>query len=451
MSTVTQPYRYAHPSFVEAGDRPKLVLATADARGEAHPHFFEGRLLAPRLTAELLTTLQIVVGSRFFTPANSVALAIALADPVVTAGGGQLRFEGFSSCGSAYARVDLLPEAYDGEVVGKGTTNVDFNAPMRAALAQVSDTQGLAISVGRDALTLHSGDHAVVERKVALPLRWVRGLLEVQSYMASMVPRLDASAVEVNRFMRTLPKASTSRTPLWIARGPAGLMSTTLPVDAGVRITEIARLRVFQPLLARAKSLRVYADPAGQASAWVLDFGTARFTLAVSAETWRGFSGEGQALRALLRHGDDGAGFAAVRAQLQWAPSLDADALAAQVGQPRDHVEDHLRVLGASGLVGFDLAEGRYFHRELPLDLSLAEDLHPRLGDARALLQAGAVTLTGRAPLSATVDSQGVLHQVREADGQLRCTCPWFARHQGDRGPCKHVLAVEAAQSLGTP
>ena len=432
MSTVTQPYRYAHPSFVEAGDRPKLVLATADARGEAHPHFFEGRLLAPRLTAELLTTLQIVVGSRFFTPANSVALAIALADPVVTAGGGQLRFEGFSSCGSAYARVDLLPEAYDGEVVGKGTTNVDFNAPMRAALAQVSDTRGLAISVGRDALTL-------------------RSLLEVQSYMASMVPRLDASAVEVNRFMRTLPKASTSRTPLWIARGPAGLMSTTRPVDAGVRITEIARLRVFQPLLARAKSLRVYADPAGQASAWVLDFGTARFTLAVSAETWRGFSGEGQALRALLRHGDDGAGFAAVRAQLQWAPSLDADALAAQVGQPRDHVEDHLRVLGASGLVGFDLAEGRYFHRELPLDLSLAEDLHPRLGDARALLQGGAETLTSRLPLSATVDSQGVLHQVREADGQLRCTCPWFARHQGDRGPCKHVLAVEAAQSLGTP
>ncbi|MBT8415649.1 MAG: SWIM zinc finger family protein, partial [Boseongicola sp.] len=24
-----------------------------------------------------------------------------------------------------------------------------------------------------------------------------------------------------------------------------------------------------------------------------------------------------------------------------------------------------------------------------------------------------------------------------------RCTCPWFAKNAGQRGPCKHVLAVE--------
>jgi predicted nucleic acid-binding Zn finger protein len=23
-----------------------------------------------------------------------------------------------------------------------------------------------------------------------------------------------------------------------------------------------------------------------------------------------------------------------------------------------------------------------------------------------------------------------------------RCTCPWFSKHQGQRGPCKHVLAA---------
>jgi hypothetical protein len=48
--------------------------------------------------AQLLTTVALVVGSRFFTPANSVAKAVALADPVVTSGGGLLRFEGFSGC-----------------------------------------------------------------------------------------------------------------------------------------------------------------------------------------------------------------------------------------------------------------------------------------------------------------------------------------------------------------
>ncbi|MGL4942941.1 MAG: SWIM zinc finger family protein [Thermoguttaceae bacterium] len=24
-----------------------------------------------------------------------------------------------------------------------------------------------------------------------------------------------------------------------------------------------------------------------------------------------------------------------------------------------------------------------------------------------------------------------------------KCTCPWYAKHQGERGPCKHVLAVQ--------
>ncbi|WP_071605937.1 SWIM zinc finger family protein [Budvicia aquatica] len=24
-----------------------------------------------------------------------------------------------------------------------------------------------------------------------------------------------------------------------------------------------------------------------------------------------------------------------------------------------------------------------------------------------------------------------------------RCTCEWYGKHQGARGPCKHVLAVK--------
>src|SRR4051812_28429310 len=117
-------YRYAVPSTLTLSGAPRLSLATAENAG-AYPYFFEGAIRQPRLVADLLTGVHLVFGSRFFTPANSVAKAIALADPVVTSGGGLLRFEGFSACCSAYARVDLLPDAYDGNVIGKGTTNVD--------------------------------------------------------------------------------------------------------------------------------------------------------------------------------------------------------------------------------------------------------------------------------------------------------------------------------------
>jgi SWIM zinc finger len=448
MSTSIQSYRYAHASALQHSAQSHLTLATSDAGGATNPHFFEGQLLQPRLISELLTTVALVVGSRFFTPANTVARAIALADPVVTSGGGLLRFEGFSACCSTYARVDLLPTAYRGDVIGKGTTNVDFNAPMRAALAQVSDARGLALSVGRDALTLRSGGHEVIERKVALPTRWLRSMLEVQSYQASMQRRFAVDSLTAQRFLRSLPKASTSRTPLWVAHGQTGMMSTTQPLANGVRVTDTRRLRLIQALLAHAHSLSVFADAADQASAWVLDFGTARLTLALSAETWRGFSGEGQALMALLKHDDDGGvAFSRVRAQLQWQAALDVAALAKDLALPGDVIGDTLRVLGSCGLVGFDVFDDRYFHRVLPLDLSIVEDLHPRLSDARALLQQNAVTVHRPSPLDASVASGGVSHRVREVDGELQCTCPWFAKHQGQRGPCKHVLAAEAMRS----
>ena len=31
---------------------------------------------------------------------------------------------------------------------------------------------------------------------------------------------------------------------------------------------------------------------------------------------------------------------------------------------------------------------------------------------------------------------------VTRADGGYRCSCPWWAKYGGRRGPCKHVLAV---------
>lgn len=452
MNTVAHAYRYAHASdALGDGTGAHLRLATSSAQADgvvANPHFFEGRLLQPRLTAELLSAVHRVVGTRFFTPANSVARAITLADPVVTAGGERLRFEGFSGCCSCYVRVDLLPDAYDGQVVGKGTTNVDFNAPMRAALARLREADGLSLSVGRDALSLQSGGCEVVERKVALPLRWLRGMVEVQSYLAGMQHRFELKGLEALRFFRTLPKASTSRTPLWVVPAPSGPFTTTRPHAQGVRVTDTTRLRVLEALLPKARSVAVYADAGQQTSAWVLDFGGARLTLALSAETWRGFSGEGQALRALMRMGDAAAAVTPLRAQLNWQASLDADALATTLALPRARIEDGLRILGASGLVGFDLAEGRYFHRVLPFDLSSVEDMHPRLADARDLMAQGAVTLLKSSPLDAQVHSSGTVHSVREVDNELRCTCPWFAKHQGERGPCKHVLAVEAAACM---
>ena len=59
----------------------------------------------------------------------------AMRDPVVTCDGDRLRMESFSACCGAYARLDILQPALDGEVHERGTTNVDVNGPLRETLA----------------------------------------------------------------------------------------------------------------------------------------------------------------------------------------------------------------------------------------------------------------------------------------------------------------------------
>lgn len=447
MAVFAHTYRYVETSSVAVAEGARLKLATSSLGSNPNPHFFEGALLQPLLAAQLLSAVHLLVGSRFFTPANSVGLAIALADPVVTAGGGMLRLEGFSACCSTYIRVDLEPQAYSGDVVGKGTTNIDFNPPMRAALAKVRDSDGLALSVGSTEFALHTGGTSVIEKKVVLPLRWLRGMVAVQTYQSAMRKVFEVGAVPALRFLRSLPKASTSKTPLWVTAGPQGLRTTSQSDGGGVRFTDCRRLRVLEGLLPKAKTLMLYADPQQQASAWCLDFGTMRLTLVLSAEVWRGFSGEGQALQSLVVTGACRS-LGAVRAKLNWQDRIQEDVIAEQLLCSVADVNRSLQVLGFSGLVGFDLMHSAYFHRVLPFDLSQLEDMHPRLTDARALLRDGAVSLSSSAPIEAQVHSGDVRYHVREFDGALRCTCPWFAKHQGERGPCKHVLAVEAFRAF---
>ena len=164
--------------------------------------------------------------------------------------------------------------------------------------------------------------------------------------------------------------------------------------------------------------------------------------LVISPEPSRGFSGEGRVLGALASGGD--AALPRVRAALAWQPRLDEGALAADLSLAPSAVSAALGALGTRGLVGFDLAEGAYFHRALPFDLELVESLHPRLVAARKLVELGAVELRS-STAEARVTSGDVVHRVRLTDDGAVCTCAWYAKHRNERGPCKHVLAVSLA------
>ncbi|MEM0926379.1 MAG: SWIM zinc finger family protein, partial [Planctomycetota bacterium] len=126
---IEHAYRYPFTSMVvPSASEPALRLVTT-LEGTSDDLFFDGRIRHPARIGRLLSVLTSIIRTRFYQPLNPLIL-----DPVVTSGGGTLRFEGFSSCCTVYARVDLDPEAFDSELCGKGTTNVDFGNSMHSAL-----------------------------------------------------------------------------------------------------------------------------------------------------------------------------------------------------------------------------------------------------------------------------------------------------------------------------
>ena len=136
-----------------------------------------------------------------------------------------------------------------------------------------------------------------------------------------------------------------------------------------------------------------------------------------------------------------------VAALLTGQAVLEPRALAAASGLGEDEVRGALSVLGASGRTGFDLTTGAYFHRDLPYDRTALSDLQPRLKDAWSLVEQGAVA--GDNDSGFTVRSGDLIYQVVLGDDD-RCSCPWFRKHRGERGPCKHVLAAGLVMSGDT-
>lgn len=440
-------YTYPFPSTVTSHVGESRVLLATSPAPRAPSLFFRGRLRQPRRTADLLLALVRVVQARFHVPAAMLARIIALADPVVTCAEDCLRFEGFSGCCSAYARVDLLPEAVEGALLASGTTNVDFNPGMRAALARLGDEERVGLTVGAGEVELEAAGGSVVERKVPLPVRWLKGFVEAQAYQARMAPRLEVSGAEALRFLRGLPRQGTQGRPAWVVPSGKGLrLSQVEGRGLCIRVAGLERLRVLEEVARHARSLRVWSEEGG-ASGWELAGPDARFFLVLSPEVWRGFSGEGQLLADLALEAGEPA-VEVVRARLGAPGLLPPELLARRCGLSQASVRAALARLAGRGLVGFDLHAGTYFHRELPFDLSLVEALQPRLVAARRLVAAGGVRVEQRGPAGgeAWVRGTDVEHRVQlDAEGGARCTCPWYARHHGERGPCKHVLAVQIA------
>ncbi|MFI8512098.1 SWIM zinc finger family protein [Streptomyces sp. NPDC085460] len=446
MTRSVQALAYARPSSLESTAAGRLLgLETAGGltpRGaEAHPRFFAGFLAAPRIAARGLLVVADVAAARYHQRTRPGSL-----DPVVTGNGDRLRFESFSGCGGVYARLDVLDEALGGAETGHGTTNVDVNDPLREALSRMTGDDPMHLRVGPDEMAVTTLGGSVVEKRVPLPDRWLRGFAEAQVASARFDLRAELTGTEAIRLFRGLPRSqSRGRAPLWLVQTGRALRPTTRPGAGAVCLPGPERLGALERVLRFATGLRVYGpapDGLATASAWEVALPGMRLTLTLSPDSARGFSGEGGVLDHLAT--DDAAADAELLSVLlAWEPIIDTADLADQSGLTGERVRAALTRLGTAGRVGYDVADTAYFHRELPYDADRAERHNPRLVSARRLVEEDAVRLDGD---RATVVSGERRYRVRDANGVLNCTCTWWAEYRGRRGPCKHALAVRMAR-----
>ncbi|ROH91475.1 SWIM zinc finger family protein [Chryseobacterium cucumeris] len=429
-------------SLVRRGTLEELFLAKYSEidKNTDIPCFFWGNVKQPFILARCLITLSNIVKSSFNLSPFQMAL---LKDPIVTAGNERLRFEGFSHCAGVYARIDVLPEGLDGEFLENGTTNVDFNQPMITALGSIRPNEEIMLSVGQKEVGLYKGESKIIEKKVPLPAKWIKGLGTVQVYLSESEKRHTFNKIQTQQLFRGMPKGVVKSDYYLIVRGNKPVFSPVKSADS-VCIGGLHRLRLLEPLLPYIDGLQVFAHANMQSTTWQLNMGNIRLSFSLSRECWRGFSGEGAVLDSLISDVPD-----------EWIDALDKYAYANQSFNPGrltleenisfDNVKNSTSRLAAMGLLGYDLNDREFFYRRLPFKLSRIIGLNPRIKNAEKLIEDGKVEIlnNNKERTEARVRGTGVHHTVIIQEEKERCTCEWFSKYQGERGPCKHVLAVK--------
>lgn len=442
---ITYQYR-TRSAFQKTINADELFLSKySEIEKQEAPCFFWGKLTEPYITARCLITLSNVVQSSFSLSPFELA---KLKDPIVTSGNSKIRFEGFSHCAGVYARVDVLPGGHDGEFLENGTTNVDFNQPMISALSTVQRKESVILSVGKKEVALHKDNEKIIERKVPLPVKWIKGLASVQVFMSQAEKMLSLNRVQTLQLFQSLPKGNIKSDYYLIMRGNKPMFSAVKTAN-GICIGGIHRLRLLEPLISLSDELRIFSQSSMQSTTWQLYFGSVRFSLSLSRDAWRGFSGEGAALESLIEDIPDSLMDAFDKysyANQEFNPAL----LAVNEQLDFSKIDNITGRLSAMGLLGYDVDENHFFYRRLPFKLSRILSLNPRMKDAEKLLMENKVHILAQtgSRVEATVNGSGVNHTIILDHEAEKCTCTWFSNHQGDRGPCKHILAVKKKLTL---
>ncbi|MDJ0837775.1 MAG: helix-turn-helix domain-containing protein [Acidobacteriota bacterium] len=501
--------RYPAPSQVSMeGETDKLDIAANSLRDPVH---FRGRILEPLLFREALSALYAVVSADFrYVPKDRTAymayqrlrkssakaapwqaqqayfdwladhdpLAWFILDPVITVHPDALFFEVFSKDEGCYARLRFDREAFatEGDPV-YGTTNIDFSESFYSGLQDLREFRISHLTVGTDAVALeHAGGETAVEKKVGIPLSWLRGFLQLQS--AGLLPRtvIRMEAVDLYNLLRHLRLHAdrkkggrairvelTPGEPVRLVLEPWNKVLPLAMVYKGlkpriIRIWGRRRLMLLERILPFATEVHMHLCGSGLPTWFTVKAGPATFTLAVTGFTASDWSRACTFDLLMPRRDDNTTELQAVIAHLDTHFAVTVDQLSKALKLKKAAIMEAVQRGCQQGLLFMEDKVCR--RRPLTEQPLMGEDLRFRNPDERRaydLLAAGAVSiesentvfgvgteLVGKV-IAATEQREYRPLLTLDDEGRARkaeCTCPKFRKHGLKQGPCPHLTAL---------
>jgi hypothetical protein len=422
-----------------------------------------------------------------------------LLDPVITVHRDRIFFEAFSQDQSAYVSLIIDPSVFEtmGEVV-TGTTNIDFTAWLWGALGEMRTSRSTTFRIGAEGLDVRtSSAGGRYEKKVELPETWVRGFLQVQAAMGMPGTRLSAQPIDLLSAIRYLRHYKAKVSPRGIryefAPGEDARLvlepwehSVTLEgAEHGytepktTRVWGRRRLKLIEGLLPFAERVDIYLKGRALPSFYAVKLPGMTFLLGLTGWSGSGFTGTGGfdllAEAAAANDNQLDATFAVLRERQH----VSIDEVAGALGVDKVTASRSLVRLCRQGRAMFDVEARRYRHRELfemPADEAIYFPPDRRQELAAAMLAENRVRVascvaeetkkvrTFKDPNSGDV-KQKIVREITYRDWRIigaaggqdpveivvndtgriifgRCTCPHFAEHLMNQGPCEHMLAL---------
>jgi hypothetical protein len=466
---------YDTPTDVISGMNDSAMAFAANVRRA--PVSFNGVVRDPLLMRELMIAMHEVILSdaRFMWRGWTL-------DPVITAHPDELFFEAFSSDSSVYVRLSAQSEAFEIESEPTyGTTNIDFTFALRAALQNMRSSRRTTFTVGAGGFGVRTTGAvqraAHIENKVDLPDSWVKGFLQVSSALAMKPFTFHTRPVDWMNIIRYFIEHRNRKPPnaLRYEFTPGQPIRVVLePYEQAfplvgthyegyprvVRVWGRRRLELLLRVLPYADRVTVGTLGRGLPHFYIAHCGAYKFLLMLSGWSNNDWSA-GAALDLLAPDLDiDGESAAAAYNALTGQLALSRAEVEAHAALDGERAEAALFRLCREGRAMFDPTTRRYRSRELfaePLNFETILAPDPRLGVARGLVAAGAVTIHSVGPserrasetlINANVRDAGADYAVSVAvDSDLRirfaqCECDFFRDNIMSRGPCQHILAA---------